>query len=456
MASRRIVLLGAGSYYFHTVLGELGATPELAGSEVVLFDVNKRRMEMTYGLGKRLLAKAGKGSTIRKARSLGQAVDGADYVITSIGVHRPTDKQTEVAEWHHLDVAACARLGVIHTTGDTVGPAGISQGLRIIPIFLDIAAAMTKYCPDAVLLNHSNPMGAICRAISKYSSIHAIGYCHNVYGDLRRISRLLGVPREELDCTAAGINHMGWFLDIRRGDKDLYPRLKRKVRALRGAAQVTEYLGEGGGFVKDVVELFDLYPVGGGRHTIEFFPHARINEKRKDLAYGLRWRGERIKQGKLKLELRNKETAARISGAKEVTLPQPHQLSPESMGQQIKSMAFGPERLQFVSVPNRGAVTNLPDWAVVEVKSRIGPGGAVPIHAGTLPAQAARWTAAQVYASELTIEAAAEGSRQKALQALACDPMVRDFREAEKILDALVRAQGERLKRFRKRARRVK
>jgi hypothetical protein len=104
MASRRkLVLLGAGSYYFHTVIGELLVTPEIAGSEIVLYDINKRRMETTYGIGKRLLEKAKAGWAIRKATSLPRALDGADFAIGSVGVHRPFHQNTEIALWHKLD-----------------------------------------------------------------------------------------------------------------------------------------------------------------------------------------------------------------------------------------------------------------------------------------------------------------------------------------------------------------
>jgi alpha-galactosidase/6-phospho-beta-glucosidase family protein len=121
------------------------------------------------------------------------------------------------------------------------------------------------------------------------------------------------------------------------------------------------------------------------------------------------------------------------------------------MGQQIKALTQGPDIVHVVNIPNEGAIPNLPDWALVEVKAVVGQHGARPVFVGDLPAQAARWTLAQIYAHELTIEAAAEQSRSKAIQALACDPMIRDFHEAEQVLDALIEVQGDRLASFVKR-----
>jgi alpha-galactosidase/6-phospho-beta-glucosidase family protein len=444
-SKRKVVLLGAGSGYFHTVIGELVITPEIAESELVLFDIDQKRMEITYNYGKRLAAKANTGWKISKESNLEKALDGADFAISSIGVHGKYDgKYGRDPRYHKIDCDTAAKFGIIHTTGDTVGPAGLSQGLRIIPIYLDIARKMEKYCPDVVLLNHSNPMAAICRAVTKYTKIHTIGYCHNIYGDMGRISRVLGIRQDELDFTSGGLNHMGWLLDIRHKGKDIYPMLLEKISK-------SKLKDEGWKLVREICELFNLFPIGGGRHIIEFFPHARINSKTKDLSYGLQWRSERLyKKGSLDDELRNKEKMLEILGKREVILPSPDQLTPETMGQQIKSLSCGPEKIHFVNVPNNGSITNLPDWAIVEVKTLISQAGAKPVFAGELPPQAARWSLAQIYAFELTIEAAAENSRTKAIQALTCDPMIRDFKEATKVFDALVKAQGPRLTEFQK------
>ena len=119
------------------------------------------------------------------------------------------------------------------------------------------------------------------------------------------------------------------------------------------------------------------------------------------------------------------------------------------MGYQIRALTQGPDMVHVVNVPNRGAVPNAPDWAVLEMKCVVGQHGARPAYVGEIPPMAARWTLPQIYAHELMVEAAVEKSRTKALQALACDPMVCDFVEPEKILNALVQAQGDRLEAFR-------
>jgi alpha-galactosidase len=431
----KIVLLGGGSLYFESVIGELAVTPELDGAAIELYDINARRMELMRRVGRRVVEKTGTRFTVTSTRSLAQALDGADYAIASIGVHGPD------AAWHKADTDAVARLGVIQTTGDTVGPSGLSQGLRIVPIFVDIARQMERYCPGAVLLNHSNPMSVICRAVTKHTRIRTIGYCHNVAGSLYYFARVLGCKPEELDVTVAGPNHCVWLLGITLRGRDVYPELKRRI--LARPPEPTK------AFSRECLELFDLFPIGGDRHIIEFFPHARRAARTKKIHYGLQWRSDMIRENRLKREISKEPDALALKAAGKKDVYIPTTLSPEAMGQQVRALAYGPEKIHVVNIPNRGAVPGLPGWAVLELKAIVGPNGVRPVFVGDLPPQAARWSAAQIYAHELTVEAAVEGSRRKALMALACDPMIRDFAEARRVLDALVKAQGPRLKAFR-------
>lgn len=432
----KIVLLGAGSHFFESVLLEICQTESLHGSDLFLYDIDEERMGFIHKLGQRISDHFKAGLTFSASTDLARALDGAEAAVASIGVHGPG------SAWHKLDVEAVAQLGIMQTTGDTVGPSGVSQGLRLIPIFHDITTEMEKRCPDCVLLNHSNPMGAICRSVGKYTKVQTIGYCHNVAGALATFSKLLEVPIEELDYTVAGINHMIWLLSLRHKGADVYPLFKKRM--LKGEME------HGRHFTKELLEIMDLYMIGGDRHIIEFFPHARMAVSEETIPYGLKWRAKMIQDKMLSEELTKgaSELRARAEGSKPLLLPD--RQTPEAMGRQIQALKLGPDMIHVVNTRNNGAVSNLPDWAVVELKAVVGQHGARSVDVGEMPPQAARWTLAQIYANELMIEAAVEGSRKKAIQALACDPMVRDFQEAGKILDALVVAQQGRLDRFKK------
>jgi len=436
MKKMKIALLGGGSLYFEYVMAEIANTPELEAVEFMLFDVNVKRMDLMRRVGLRIMAKANTPHVVKATTHLARALDGADFAIASIGVHGPG------SGWHLIDSNTAAKCGIIHTTGDTVGPAGLSQGLRIIPIMVDIAKNMEKYCPEAILLNHSNPMAPICRAITKYSSIRPIGYCHNVYNDISYLADVLGIKPADLDVTVGGINHCGWLLGIRHGGRDRYPELKRRL-ALRKPP--TSQL-----FSQELFQTMGLYPIGGSRHLIEFFPHARTISSTRRLPYRLPWRSDTIRKNLLQLEINKDPTGLVLKAAGKKDVWAPTTMTPEAMGRQVKALSLGPSMIHIVNIPNRGAIPNLPDWAVVEVKAVVGQDGAQSVYAGELPPQAARWTLAQIYAHELTIEAAIEKNRAKAIQALASDPMIRDFKEANKVFDAIVKAQGARLRAFRK------
>ncbi|OGV65728.1 MAG: hypothetical protein A3K19_25895 [Lentisphaerae bacterium RIFOXYB12_FULL_65_16] len=436
MKNLKIVLLGAGSRYFEYVVGELAITPELAGSTIVMYDIDRPRMDLIYRACKRTIAKTKCGIKLSATMDLSKALDGANFAISSIGVHGPD------ASWHKLDSEVCARFGIIHTTGDSVGPSGISQGLRIIPIYVNIAQAMRKYCPDIILLNHSNPMNPICRAIIKATGINTVGYCHNVAHDISRFAKLLNLPVNELEVTVAGPNHMNWLLAIRHQGQDVYPKLKQVILNMKPEHGMI--------FAREVLQLLDIFPVGGDRHMLEFYPHARQATKPEELRYGLKWRAATIEAHHLAREISHEpdELVLRAKGQKEPWIPTGK--SPESMGEQIRAMAFSREKIHYVNTPNRGAVTNLPDWAVIELKAVVGSHGARPLFVGPLPPQAVRWSLPTVYAHELMVDAAIEGSREKALMALACDPMMTNFGEVEPLFDAMVEAQGQRLTTFRK------
>jgi alpha-galactosidase len=408
-------------------------------------------MDLVYRVGLRINEVTKAGMRLSTTTHLARALAGANYCIASIGVHGPK------FAWHKLDCDVVAKFGIMQTTGDTVGPSGVSQGLRIIPIFLQIARAMEKYCPDAVLLNHSNPMGAICRAVSKYTKIRIIGYCHNVASDLMFIGRILKMDHKYLEPVFAGPNHCVWMWGLKYRGRDIFPLLKRRLADFNAGEPLPPRKDgtgtdlKGHKFAADVMALLNVFPVGGDRHLIEFFPHARQATSPRRLPYELQWRSEMIRDNRLKAELNSAPAKMRLkaAGKHPVWLPDPKQPTPENMGQQIRALRFGPAMMHTINVANRGAVPNLPDWAVIELRAEIGLNGTRPLVIGEMPAQVARWSVAQIYAHELTIDAAAEGSREKAVMAMAADPMIRDFDEAQRVFDAIVKAQGPRMKAFR-------
>jgi len=259
---------------------------------------------------------------------------------------------------------------------------------------------------------------------------------------VRTFGKVLGVDHAELDYQVAGVNHQTWLLSLRHRGEDVYPELKRRILQTPDVPV--------GAFTRELLGVLGLYLMGGDRHIVEFFPHSRRATKPSEIGYGMKWRAGMIDKNLISEELTKSSVDLEARARGEKPLLSPEHMSPEAMGDQIRALTFGPDMVHVLNVPNNGTVTNVPPWAVMETKCVVGMHGAQPVYVGEIPAPAVRWTLAQIYAHELVVDAAAEGSREKAIQAIACDPMVRDFVEPEKILDALIEAQGDRMAPFRK------
>jgi alpha-galactosidase len=434
---KKIVLLGAGSGFFRGAIGEIVVTEALADSEIVLYDIDKKTVKIMEAVARRMATEAATGMKVSSTAQLSRALDGADYALSSIGVHGPNNS------YHKLDMDVAARFGIIQTTGDTVGPGGISHGLRIIPIYLKIARSMEKYCPNVVFLNHSNPMAQICRAINKYTQITCLGLCHGVQATIRYLAGVLDVPYEEVEFSIAGPNHMSWVMEIKYRGKDMYPTLKRRLPEREPE--------KGHIFANRLFSIFGIYPLNNDRHIIEFFPFLRETRTPEELPYQLEFRSDTLARRPTEKEAQ-KRLKRLADGKDPITLPMG--LSPEATGRLMAAMAKGEEYVHIVNVPNQGAVPNLPDWAVIELKAALTSKGCRPIYVGPLPIVAARWALATIYQQELLVDAAVLGKRDLALLAMVSDPQIISLDEAEKVLDALVKAHGKRLARFAKRTRR--
>ena len=281
MTNTKIACLGGGSLYFPRVLADLALEEELAGSEVVLYDIDADKAELMAALGVRLARDADSGLRVRASAGLDDCLDGAGFVVTSIGGSGAEVTRNVYGSWYHnADMHIPAKYGIHQIIGDTAGPAGMMMGLRSIPAYLGISRRMEKRCPRAILLNHSNPMAPIMRALHKYSSITSIGICHGVQGGIGAAAKLLGVPAGELECRWIGTNHYYWFTGLRHHGNDMLPelvKLTREQEAPEDHAMSAELSAAYGYRI--------VYPDDG--HIIEFYPFAARVTDQKSLPYSL-------------------------------------------------------------------------------------------------------------------------------------------------------------------------
>lgn len=430
--TKKIALLGGGSAYFETAIAEIAMTPALTGSEMVLYDINPESMSTMENLGRRICEQSGTRMTISATTDLESALDGVEYAVSSIGPHGPD------AAWHEEDMRIAAKYGIIQTTGDTVGPGGLSAALRLVPIYVEIAEAMEKHCPDLILLNHSNPMVPICRAISKYSGICVMGLCHGAQGTESYLSEVLGIDRAEMEFTMVGVNHMLWVTEIRHRGRDVYPLLHDKL-AERGD-------DAGHIFAKKLFDVYGYYPVNNDRHIIEFFPFLRQARTPAELPYQLQFRGDMLANARSQRREDWEARSKRAMGEAEIKLPE--KPSPENVGGLIAAMATGQAQTHLVNIPNRGAIPNVPDWAIVEIVAMLTPTGPRGLYTGPIPENVLSWTLTTIYEQELVVEAAVKGDRRLALQALVNDPQIISIEEAESLLEDLLEVRADQLPRF--------
>jgi alpha-galactosidase len=223
----RIAFVGAGSTVFTKHLaGDILLTPELQGSELVLFDIDQQRLALSERVVRRVAERIGVAARIVATSDRERALDGADVVFDTIqvGGFRPATL---------TDFEVPKRFGLEQTIGDTLGIGGIFRAVRTVPVMLDILRDMERLCPDAWHLNYVNPMAMVCWALSELSSVRTVGLCHSVQGTIEQLADDLALPASEIDFMAAGINHMAFYLRLEHRGEDLYPRLFDIARAGR-------------------------------------------------------------------------------------------------------------------------------------------------------------------------------------------------------------------------------
>ena len=460
MPSKKIVCLGGGSLYFCGALEDLAVTEGLAGSEITLYDIDAEKVEVMGRLGARLADLSGTGLRVRVCADLADAVDGADFAISSIGGAGKSGGHVYGTSLHKQDLLIPARYGIYQIVGDTGGPAGMMMGLRSIPIYLRICHEMEKRCPNVVFMNHSNPMAILCRAMIKHSGIEqVIGVCHGVQGGIKRIAKLLDVPPRELDTVWIGTNHYHWFIRIRHNGKDVYPEARRRI-ASQGPSEGKEMTTE----LSEIYGYQITYPPDN--HAIEFYPFLAQVQDHKHMPYGL---GEEVvtRHGEdLYADLRPdaepelseaEQEAQRKSSLHELAaqldkagLPEKASdpLTGEGLGSLIESIAQGRRQVYIVNIPNKGAVRNLPETAVLEIEGVTDSCGVRGIHVGDAPLSLMGLLQKRIAWQELVVEAAVTGDRKLALQALLLDEMAIPPEKTEAMLDELLAASKAMLPQF--------
>jgi alpha-galactosidase/6-phospho-beta-glucosidase family protein len=430
----KIAFIGGGSVQWTTMLVTDMVMNTALGAELVLHDINADALALMTRAARRVVEQLDGEMTITASADRAEALRGADFVILCVAIGGLGAM--------HQDLAIPERYGISHAVGDTVGPAGLARGLRHIPLAVQVAREMERLCPDAWLLNLTNPMTTICRGITRATAIRTIGLCHEV--DLfrrHRLAPLFDVPPESIDVEVAGINHLPAILRFRLGDRDGAPALRTWLDQHGPFEFVHDHVPEAHRDVfKDRLAvklcLFDQLGVlfgAGDRHLAEFFPRFLSDASDRGARYGVLL---------TTIEHRATNARARREWVERFVNGEPAKLehSAETMAPVMAALAGGPPGRFVVNVPNTGQIDNLPRDAVVECVAEVDGLGVRPVAVGTLPPPLYAAFAPHVAWQELVVEAALTGQRAPARAAMAIDPLVRDPAIVDPILDELLAA----------------
>jgi alpha-galactosidase len=405
----KIVYIGAGSHQFaRRLITDILCYPELRESTITLMDIAKDPLELITSFTRKLCEQQGFKTRIESTTDRRKALEGANYVITTIRVGGQAAAQADraVAEKYELK------------TGNIIGPIGVFDGAREVPVLLDICRDMEELCPDAWLINYTNPMAINSWAISDYSRIKNVGLCHSVQHTATELAKYIGVPYEEISFWTAGINHMAWFLDFRWRGEDAYPILRERFKDPE-VYSAPDAHWDGPDIVRaEVFKTFGYYVTECSTIMAEYVPYFR-KRNRPDLfdKYKLR----KVESKAAAKDQVNKDEKLKQQIKSNFQFPMIH--SGEYVSIIIRAIETGiPARING-NVKNTGLITNLPEGCCVEVPCLVDKEGIKPCFVGDLPAQLAALNRTNISVQELAVRGIAEKDRTKMFHAMLLDPL---------------------------------
>ncbi|MCZ7643755.1 MAG: hypothetical protein M5U26_00490 [Planctomycetota bacterium] len=432
----KIVFVGGGSYnWMPSMLGRLFQTPTCREDRVILMDLDADALEDLHGLALKLKTEQRSPIEIGATTDLAAALDGADYVCLIITVGG--------MEAMRADVEIPEAYGIWQTVGDTVGPGGLCRALRNVPVVVDLARRMERYCPGAWLLNLTNPLSTLTRAVTRETRIRAAGLCQGVVEHVEYLTRLLGEePGRDVQFVTAGIDHCPWLLRFKVRGRDgrelLRERglcsadLKETDVAPSADGHLNVKVGTRAGFA--LWRELGVLPGIGDRHLVEFFGTFLTSPEAME-RYGIvRTRVDDRIARRENARARVREMAA---GRRELAVGATH----APVIQMVDALEGRGDLLTTLNVENAGQIAELPARANVETLCRVDRLGVHPQVVGEpLPRQLEAVIRPHVLRQEGSIDAALSGDFEYAVRLLATDPLIRKPGDARAMLEKMVEA----------------
>jgi alpha-galactosidase len=402
----KVTLIGAGSSVFaRQVITDILAVEGLDGGEFGLVDIDERRLALARDIARRLIEITGKRWTVTASPDRTEILPSSDFIVNSVEVGGVANAEPE----YEIPL----KYGVDQCIGDTIGPGGIFKALRTGPTWLAILGDAERLCPDAWVLNYTNPMSILTLLALEGTSMRTVGLCHSVQSTSQRLARFLDVPYDELYWRCAGINHNAWFTELMYEGRDMYPALRER------AADPAIYEEDPIRF--EIMLHFGAFVTESSGHFSEYVPYFR---KRPDLIERYTRSGYRGASGFYAhgWPTWRKENDERIAAMLEGTEPIPTERSHEYAADIVEGIALHQPRVIYGNVRNHGLIDNLPDGCV-EVACLADRNGIGPIHFGPLPEQLAALNRSHMAVHTLMLQALLHRDKTAARYALLLDPL---------------------------------
>jgi len=428
----KICFIGAGSTIFaKNVLGDAMLTSSLQDAEIALYDIDETRLKESELMLKTINKNSNQNrAKIQSFSDRKEALKDANFVINAIqvGGYKPSTV---------IDFEIPKKYGLQQTIGDTTGIGGIFRGLRTLPVMFDIAKDMEEVCPDAWLLNYTNPMAILTMGMLKATKIKTVGLCHSVQVCVPELFEHLGIKDQynldEFQWKIAGINHMAWLLEINRNGEDFYPEIRRLASEIANPHKDSVRF--------ELMKHFGYYITESSEHNAEYHPYF-IKKNYPEL----------IEQLQIPIDEYLRRCVDQIAGwetqrdeiVNDGSLE--HTRSREYASYIMDAITTGTPTMIAGNVLNKGLITNLPEDCCVEVPCLVDKNGVQPTYVGKLPTQLAALNRTNINVQELTVEAAMTLEKDKIYQAALMDPHANaelSISEIKAMVDELIAAHGD-------------
>jgi alpha-galactosidase len=432
----KIVIIGAGSGFGGRLSIDILSREPLRDATIALCDIDAERLAGVTSYVCRAIEGHGLPARCISSTDREELLPGADVVVTAVSIGGP-------AYWgepYASEIGIPLRYGIDQAVADTIGPGGVFRFLRTAREHLQFCKDMERLCPDALLLNYTNPMAMLTWLHSVGSSIQNVGLCHSVQGTTQKLAQGIGAPYDEVSYLVAGINHQAWILRFRHNGRDAYPRVREAVER--------EEIFANDRVRVEMLKQFGYFVTESSGHNSEYVPYFRRTQELRD-EFGLRSRRHvPMEPNPQRRRPWQKDTG--VEEDQDAAVPE-LQSSHEYAALIIEAQATGVPFAFNGNVMNHGSITNLPARCCVEVPCLVDREGVHPCYVGDLPPQCAALNMSNIAVQELAVRAALERDREAAFHAVALDPLTASILPLQQIramFEEMWEAEGDRLSYF--------